>query len=461
MNNYGQHFKWPGAHLEHFYIYFVIAGITAFYLTYKSDSKYKLEGFLLSFYFLTGNINELLTIKIPGFSFFEIQPLRLIYLLLLFFIVRKTLLSKEKLPSSSKRRTPLFMIPLALYIVLLTISIGVNVDEVGPGDALKTILESFAFVIILIGLKLMADQPTYDLIGKAIVIGAIVTSVVAIIQLGIEPYFMRIGDNRAAFGSVIRSNGIFSTEYFHSYFLIIAIVWVFTTVKNNLLKTGLVILFSIGVVTSFMRMSWIILGLVLVTYLIFINKVALEKILFAGLAGLAMLLCVTIFYYQDIANSAVVKDRLTDSVGGRKGYYGMVIDNIHKKPWLGFGGLKNEVYYVNLLRITGDRDRATATTGSLHSGYFQSLFEYGVPASICFTLFVLLSALYYSRSFKNNLYFVIPFLASVIFMIGNLTNTFLFLSYISVLYAVHIGMGMGIQKIEETKILYPKTEHLK
>ncbi|WP_276168412.1 O-antigen ligase family protein [Zobellia alginiliquefaciens] len=461
MGNYEQHFSWTGVQIHHFYIYFVIAGLIASYLTYKSDSKYKLEGFLLSFYFLTGNINELLTIKIPGFSFFEIQPIRLIYLLLLFFIIRKTLLSKEKLLSSSKRSTPLFMIPLALYIILLTISIGVNVDEVGSGDALKTVLESFAFVIILFGLKLMADQPTYDLIGKSIIIGAIVTSLVAIVQLGVEPYFMRIGDDRPAFGAVIRSNGIFSTEYFHSYFLIIAIVWVFTTVKNNLWKTGLVILFSIGVVTSFMRMSWIILALVLITYLIFIYKIALEKMLFAGLTGLAILLCAGIFYYQDIMNSTMVKERLTDSVGGRKGYYGMVIDNIHKKPWLGYGGLKNEVYYINLLRITGDRDRATATTGSLHSGYFSSLFEYGVPAFVCFTLFVMLSALYYSRSFHSNLYFVIPFLASVIFMIGNLTNTFLFLSYVSVLYAVHIGMGMGIHKIEENRLLTSQADYSK
>ncbi|OWW27015.1 hypothetical protein B4Q04_04880 [Zobellia sp. OII3] len=461
MGNYEQHFNWTGVQIHHFYIYFVIAGIIASYLTYKSESKYKLEGLLLSFYFLTGNINDLLTIKIPGFSFFEIQPLRLIYLLLLFFIVRKTWLSKEKLASPATRKTPLFIIPLVLYIILLSISIGVNIEDVGMGDALKTVLESFAFVIILFGLKLMADQPTYDLIGKSIIIGAIFNSIVAIIQFAYNPYFLRIGDERLAFGDVLRSNGLFTAEYYNSYFLIIAIVWVLTTIKKNIWKTGLVILFSIGVVTSFMRMSWIILALVLVTYLIFINKVALEKLLFVGLTGLAIVLSLSIFYYQDIMNSTLVKERLTDSVGGRKGYYTMVLNNIDKKPWLGFGGLKNEVYYVNLLRITQDRDRATAKTGSLHSGYFSSLFEYGIPAAVCFTLFVILSAYYYSRSFHTNLYFVIPFLVSIIFMIGNLTNTFLFLSYLSVLYAVHIGMGMGIHKIEESRVFTSKTNRLK
>ncbi|WP_289038233.1 O-antigen ligase family protein [uncultured Zobellia sp.] len=448
MSNYEQHFNWTGVQIHHYYIYFVIAGLIASYLTYKSDSKYKLEGFLLSFYFLTGNINDLLTIKIPGFSFFEIQPIRLIYLWLLFFIVRTTLFSKEKFKSISLVAMPLFMIPLVAYIVLLTISIGVNMNDDTASDGLKTVLESFAFVIILFGLKLMADKPTYNLIGKSIVIGAIVTSLVAIVQLVAEPYFMRIGDNRIAFGSVIRSNGIFSTEYFHSYFLIIAITWVLTTVKNNFLKVFLVVLFSLGVITSFMRMSWIILFLVLVTYLVFIQKVALERILFVGLSGVAVLLSIAIFYYQDIANSSVVKDRLSDSVGGRKGYYTMVLDNIHKEPWLGYGNLQNEVYYVNLLRITKNRDRATAEEGDLHSGYFSSLFLYGIPACACFILFVFLSVFYYYKYLSSNLYFILPFLAGMIYMIGNLTNTFLFLKYTSVLYAVHIGMGMGIRKIE-------------
>ncbi|CAM4125233.1 O-antigen ligase family protein [Zobellia nedashkovskayae] len=450
MGNYEQHFSWTGVQIHHFYIYFVIAGIIAYYLTFKSDSKYKIEGFLLSFYFLTGNINELLTIKIPGFSFFEIQPIRLIYLLLLFFIIRKTLLSREKNPSSDSFKVPYFVLPLFLYISLQIISIAVNIEDVGLPDAMKTILESIAFVIILAGLRLMADQPTYDLVGKSIIVGAVITSVVGLIQLGYDPYFLRIGDERLAFGTVLRSNGLFTAEYYNSYFLIIAIAWTLTTVKKNFLKVFLVVLFSLGVISSFMRMSWIILVVVLVTYLIFINKVAIEKLLFAALTALALVLSLSIFYYQDIMNSSLVKERLSDSVGGRKGYYSMVLDNIDQKPWLGFGGLKNEVYYINLLRITQDRDRATATTGSLHSGYFSSMFEYGIPAAVCFTLFVVLSAIYYSTSFKKNLYFVIPFLMSVIFIVGNLTNTFLFLSYLSVLYAVHIGMGMGIRKIENS-----------
>lgn len=451
MINYDLHFKWEEVHIAHFFIYFFFAAITAFYLVRKSESKYKIELFFISFYLLTGNINEILTLKIPGFSFFEIQPVRFIYLMLLFFIIRKTLLSKEKQFSDPNKKTPWFMVMLYGYVILLTLSVMINMDHMGA-KGLKVILDAFAFLILIASLRLMADKPSYDLIGKSMIICAVVTSIVSLWQLAIDPYFLRIGDNRLAFGSVLRSNGIFGTEYFNSYFLIVAIMWTFNTIKNNTLKISLIILFCIGVFSTFQRMSWIILILVLIIYLIFIKRVALERLLLTGLIGLALLLSISIFYYQDIMNSTMVKERLSETVDSRQGYYTMVLDNIGKNPILGFGNLKNDIYYENMLRITEDRDRATATTGDLHSGYFSAMFLYGIPAFLCFTLFVILAVFYYSQSFKYNLYFVIPFLLSILYMIGNLTNTFLFLKYVSVLYAIHIGIGMGIKRIVEQEI---------
>jgi hypothetical protein len=369
--------------------------------------------------------------------------------MLFVFIIRKTLFSRKKQHFSFDRKIPWFMVLLYTLLVLLTLSVVANISHIGVPDALKIILDTLAFVVILVALKLIADRPTYDVIGKSIIICAVITSMISLIQLSIDPYFLRIGDARLAFGTTLRSNGIFSTEYYNSYYLITAITWTFVKVKNNLSKIGLIGLFSLGILSTFQRMSWIILTLVIVIYLVFIHKVAIEKLLLAGLTCLAILLSLSIFYYQDIMNSSLVKERLTESVDSREGYYSMVLDNIGDKPLFGYGDLKNEVYYVNLLRITRDRDRATATTGDLHSGYFSALFLYGIPAFICFTLFVLLAVFYYSRLFNDNLYFVIPFLVSILYVIGNLTNTFLFLKYISVLYAIHIGIGMGFKKIGE------------
>ncbi len=447
-------FNTDQVHWHHFYIYLALGSIIAYYLVVKSDSKYKVEMFFLSFYLLTGNINDLLTLKVPGLSFFEIQPERFLFIISLFFILRKALFSRQELALNFDRKVPWFQVALYGYVIMLIISEIVNITEIGMKDAIKTILDSIAFLVIIIAFKLMADRPSYNIIGKSIIIGAVISSLVSLVQFSIDPYFLRIGDNREAFGAFLRSNGIFSTEYFNSYYLIVAIAWTFASVKKDVWKTILITLFSIGVLSSFQRMSWLVLALTLATYLILIRKVALEKMVVCVLSGLAVLLCVSIFYYQDIMNSTLVKQRLSEPVDSRKGYYTMVLDNIGKKPLFGYGGLKNEVYYENLLRITKDRDRAAAVTGDLHSGYFSALFLYGVPAFVFFTLFVVLSVLYYARFLNYDLYFVVPFLVSILYMIGNLTNTFLFLKYISILFAIHIGIGMGIKRIKQPSAGY-------
>ncbi|SDD92362.1 O-antigen ligase [Pricia antarctica] len=451
MDDYSKlfNFELDIVQFQHFYIYFVITAIIAFYLTVKSASKYKFVLFFISFFLLTGNLNDLLTIKIPGFSLFEIQPDRFLFVLLSFFIVGKTLFSRYRPQFRFERRVPWFEVALFSYVIMLTASQLFNISEIGVGYALKTILDALGFMVIMIGISLMADRPSYDLIGKSIIIGAIGSSMVSLVQLSVDPYFLRIGDNRLAVGTLLRANGIFSAEYFNSYYLIIAIVWTLIIVKSNQWKISLITLYSLGVLSSFQRMSWLILILILLTYTVYIKKVDIGKLLLAGLSFVVILLSVSLFYYQDIMNSSLVKERLSEPINSREGYYTMVLDNIGKKPVFGYGNLENEVYYVNLLRITGDRDRATATTGDLHSGYFGALFLYGIPAAVFFTLFVVLSVLYYSKSVKEDMYFILPFLVSILYMIGNLTNTFLFLKYISLLFAIHIGIGKGINRIKE------------
>ena len=449
MIDYDKHFDWPGAQLQHFYIYFALMVLIAFYIVVKSNSKYKFELFFISFYLLTGNLNRILTFKLPGLAFLEIQPLRFIYLLLLVFLIKRTLLSRDKSLLELQGKIPWFLLALFSYVLFLSISVFVNFQEIGMTELLESIVDSLAFIIIIISLASMADKPSYDVIGNTIIVGAVFASIISILQLTVDPYFLRIGDNRAAFGGFLRSNGIFDTEYFNSYYLIIAMAWTLTTSQKNYLKIILIALFALGVISSFQRMSWIIMGIVLLIYMLYIQRVAVEKLLLIGLSGLAIMISISIFYYQEIKNSSLFKERLSNNIDGRVGYYSMVFENIGEKPLFGYGSLKNEVYYTNMLRITQNRDRAAARTGDIHSGYFSALFLYGVPAFLSFTSFVILSVVYYARSYRENVYFVIPFLVSIIYMIGNLTNTFLFLKYIAVLYAIHIGIGLGINRIQK------------
>jgi len=449
MIDYRQHFRWSQVDIGHFYVYFLLALVIAGYLVYNSKSRYKFELFFISFYLLTGNINMLLTIKIPGFSLFEIQPLRFIFLMLCFLIVRKIMFSKERLNLTFDKKVPWFLVALISYIALIIISVLFHSSEMKIGDVLITIYDALVFLVLIIGLSLMRDKPSYDIIGKSVILGAVASAIVSLLQLFIDPYFLRIGDDRLAFGEFLRSNGIFKSEYYHSYFLIIAIAWVLIKFKNSWLKFFLLSLFILGILSTFHRMSWVILGMTLLIHFVFIKKVAFDKLIASALVCVTIALSFYIIYFDDFKNSALVKERLSNTIEGRKGYYAMVLENIDQEPLFGFGDYNNDVYYRTMLQITHDRDRATALTGGIHNGYLAAMFLYGIPAFVCFVLFVLQSVFYYARSFKDNLFFVIPFFLSIIYLMGNLTNSFLFLTYLSVLFAIHIGIGMGIKKIKE------------
>ena len=98
------------------YVYFVIVLLLAAHWVYKSELKYKFETLVLSFYLMTGNLNDLLTFAIPGISFFEIQPDRFLLLVFSFFLVRRIFFSDEPLEFKNIWTMPWFMVMLIFYV---------------------------------------------------------------------------------------------------------------------------------------------------------------------------------------------------------------------------------------------------------------------------------------------------------------------------------------------------------
>jgi len=428
------------------YGYFAIALLIVVYLIYKSKVEYRFEVGAISFFLLTGEYNELLTFSLPGLAFFEIQPERFVLLVFAFFLMRRFLFPGPKKLNDKVHKAdwvhPWFIVALYVYISLVVISLFVHVNDMGLSEAIVKSLKPLNVLIVSYSLYLISSEKVIAIIGKVIIITAVFSSIICLIQTGVDTMFMRVGELRKAFGDVMRATGIFRTERINAYFLIIALAWTLITVDNVRLKYMLAALFSAGVACSFHRMSWLVLTLVLAIYFIRIQKVAAARLIFAGLTALILALSVYTFFFQDIMNSSLVQERLTDSVDGRKGYYAMVLDNIGKEPVFGFGGKENKVYYQGMLEVTGQFNRATGEDGGIHSGYFSTLFYYGLPALICYISFVLLAILYFGKLINYNIFFAIPFLIAVVYGVGNLTNTLLF-SGIGVFYAIHIGLGLG------------------
>jgi hypothetical protein len=101
-----------------------------------------------------------------------------------------------------------------------------------------------------------------------------------------------------------------------------------------------------------------------------------------------------------------------------------------------------------MLRITHDRDRATGITGDFHSGYFSTMFFYGLPAFLAFAGFILAAIIYFGGLIKSSLVFAIPFLVALLFGVGNLTNTFLLPEYLTLLFVMHMGIGQKLRELD-------------
>ncbi len=440
----------------YFYAYLAMTFLIALRLILKSQSKYKTELFFLSFFLISGNISEYLTFSIPGVSFFEIQPDRFLFFLFSFFILKNLLFPKDSIKLPFGWSMPWFKIILYFYVFLVIASQAFHVYHNGIAELITNIVYAINILIIMYYVRTMTDQETIRIIGTTIVIGAVLASLVSLIQFAVDPMFLRVGDQRIAFGDILRSNGIFISEYLNAYFIITALSWVLVTYKNSWLKLFLFVLFSFGVICAFQRMSWLILSIVVFIYIVFIEKVAASKLLALGLSGMAVLIIAFLFFRSDIMNSTLVRQRLSEPVNSRAGYYTTAINNVGKKPIFGFGGKNNETYYYNMLMITYDRDRATGLTGDFHSGYFSTMFYYGLIAFLAFVALVISSITFFARLLKKHLIFSIPFLVALLYGIGNLTNTFLLDAFLCILFAIHLGIGQRLKELhQETNGKHP------
>lgn len=440
----------------YFYAYLTIAFLIALWLVIKSQSKYKFELLFLSFFLLGGSISEMLTFSIPGISFFEIQPDRFLFFMFSFFVLKNLLFPKENIRLPFGWSMPWFKIILYFYAFLVIASQAFHVYHNGLAELITNTVYAVNILLIMYCVRTMTDRETIRIIGTAIVIGAVLASCTSLIQFLIDPMFLRVGDQRIAFGGILRSNGIFRNEYLNAYFLITAVSWVLVTHRNSWLKFFLLGLFSLGIICAFQRMSWLILGIVLFIYIVFIEKMAWSKLLAMSLSGIGILLLTFLLFRSEIMNSTLVQQRLAEPVNSRAGYYTAAIDNVGKKPIFGFGGKNNETYYYSMLMITHDRNRATGITGDFHSGYFSTMFYYGLIAFLAFVALVISSITFFARLLKNHLLFSIPFLVALLYGIGNLTNTFLLDAFLCILFAIHLGLGQRLKELfQKTKGQHP------
>lgn len=426
----------------------ILLGLSLYtiYCIWKSRGTLLEKGiaFLTCHFLITGEYDYFYTIPAPGFDF---QPARLLFFAFSGILLVEHFFSKTKyVQAPSMDKVAWYEIFLYLFIFYNIISQFFHLDELELKDVIVTAMYQLYILVLYITMKKYVSTELIRLICHCMIVGAVVACLIGIYQFAKDPLALRIGDYRIAFGSFLRANGTFTNEYFYAYFVIIAICWTIIFIKNVWVKNALLGLFIIGVFISFQRMSWIVLTLIMALYVFKILKIRYEVMAFTATGAAILLIVLGLIFSKDLMNSTLVKQRLSEKPDGRLGYWGMVINNIGKSPFWGYGGTQTKTYFQEMLKVTHSRERATAAEGDLHSGYLSTMFYFGIPSFVFFVLFILSSIIYYLKLLPKHQFFAIPFLLAVLYLVANGTNTLLFDKYISLPLAIHLGLAMGIRK---------------
>src|SRR5690606_29516105 len=223
--NYQEGFQADGSvGTIYIYLYFVLAACVAAYWIYNSQVKFKFELLVLCFYLMTNDINDFLTFKIPGLGFFEIQPARGLFLVFSFLLIRNLSFFKERKEKYNITTMPWFVVMVVLFIVFKTLSEIYHYDQHGgPAKVIVLFMEALNIIVLIYAVQILVTRETIRIIDNCIIFAGIFTACVSFIQVIDDPFFMRIGDFRRAYGSVYRANGIFGSENYNSCFMILSV----------------------------------------------------------------------------------------------------------------------------------------------------------------------------------------------------------------------------------------------
>jgi len=428
-----------------FIIYIAFAVIIAGVLSFKADKK--LLTFIFAFFILAQPIFQAkYVIAIPGMPF-ELQANRVLLIILLPFLASGAI---QRFKSTRKNK-PAFEYFLYFYFVLVLFSLIFNLvvyHRIEAKMLIVTPVEILIFILVYHVLKKEVTIPMAEGILKAIVVLSFITAIVAIYQLLGDSGFMRIIKPRIAFGSFMRSTGIFVQEYDLGYFINFAIILFLVRYRARPMILFVTLpLLIMTLFATFHRLNWIIFLVCLTSYFFVLKKIRLALFSFILLLVLFFIALVPYFAgsdkYTQLANQKEVqtfsKERLfKDTVTGRFEQYKFVIDAMSQNP-MGFGGYENEAYLSLLRKHRIDTKESLALT--VHNGFLAVGVEYGIMSMIAFSGMMISMFVYFKKRISpNQPATVYPFYAVFIWVLSNFSNSVSeFRAYFVLLVAIISG----------------------
>lgn len=428
-------------------IYAVFALI---YITYAvCKAKNKLIVGLFAFWLFAYPIvtNPKYEIRMPVIDF-ALVPNRLVLpplLLTVFFALIRNIRKQD--PFSSRIviniRSLRYEKWIVVYMLAVLISEIINYDRIGFRTVIQVISDTLVFVLFYFSIRWFITYKDFNLLLRSIVVFAIISAIVGLIQFLFDPGFLRIGANRWAFDQYTRSNGLFSAEYDQGFFQITSLLICFFIYRNRLLHFMIILVSGTAVLVTMHRLSWAAWGIAFI--IIGYNELKTRKINFAsfyiGSLILIVVFAIGMVRISEITFFHALRARIyANTLTVRTDYYGFAFDVMRNHP-LGIG-IYWTAYYSQLAYNKSlpfnyeDYDHPVAYV--VHNGFLSAGVLHGVIGLITFMLFTSGNILFYLGKFrKDGNRFLLPFGMSIIFLMYNLTQDFSdFGSQIVIFYGV-------------------------
>lgn len=434
-------------------IYVVLSLCTAIALTLRTDRR--LLGSIIVFFIFTESVLKSIVFSVDMSALpFDLQPRRILFFVMLLFITlsifQKIIMKKDE----SAQKKPLFEILLYLYLLSVFISLIYNykIGRIQGTALLSPLADIILFILLYHVMKNMATDSLREALLKCLMIFSIFVSLIAIYQLFIDSAFLKTCPPRYAFGGIIRSTGVLSSEYELGFFLTFMIIVFLTKYRGKPILFMTLPILILALFSTFHRLNWLIFFICIPSYLFLSKDLRIISLRSYVLLMLCIIISFTYFVCSDLFTKlsdgqnvqAFTKGRLLeDTVTGRLRQFAVTADAIHSHL-LGLGSYKTKEYY-NLM-AKHDMVKGDNIPLGVHNGYLAVGIKYGFVAMTTLVGVMVSMLLYFKRHISlDRPVTLYPFFMVFIWMMANISQGMAdFNRYFVLLVAIVCGSFVSV-----------------
>lgn len=428
-------------------VYLVFALGVCIYFTFYRLQTNRVLGFTVMFWIMSESILSqdifIPTIAALGGS---IQPNRALLIISFLTIFYQKLRGKQ-IASPMLAMEKLFLV---LFVWLLVVFFTHFLQGLTFQYSLLVYLNWLVFIFAFFALQGSWNEELMDAIFNVIVITAVISTFIGIMQLFVDQQFMRVGVGRIAFKNVLRSSGLFQADYTQVYFCLIAWIIAVMRMQKGRIRSFVLYFTPLGMFLTFHRMGALIFLGVMIFYMVKYRELKGRVILGLGfLAGIFLFYLLvgqsTLFSASGFFSGGIQERMSDDTISGRFAIYYVVLQRIPDFFWLGIGTKFSNIYYMDMF-TSGQTYAVGGEIGGVHNLYLNLAYLYGVPASIFMFTFILTVIVSLLRRIELDKLVFIPFAVTCVYFFGNFSNWFYPDAEFSIAVAIVLGLGVGLMK---------------